>query len=178
MVAGHLEVKKGYYYAVLSYLDINGKRHRPWIATGLPEKGNKRKAEAELARIRSTYEPPVVVQDLCSDMLFADYLLQWLEIVRTRVKITTYGSYEQMIKAAIVHPAGAGSKAHPEVLYREAEGRQAQLGDPLSRRHPPGPQVRGEDRPGDAKCGGESGQAQEERLSAGIPGRRGAVPPL
>ena len=101
MVAGHLEVKKGYYYAVLSYLDINGKRHRPWIATGLPEKGNKRKAEAELARIRSTYEPPVVVQDLCSDMLFADYLLQWLEIVRTRVKITTYGSYEQMIKAAI-----------------------------------------------------------------------------
>ena len=101
MVAGHLEVKKGYYYAVLSYLDVNGKRHRPWIATGLPEKGNKRKAEAELARIRSTYEPPVVVQDLCSDMLFADYLLQWLEIVRTRVKITTYGSYEQMIKAAI-----------------------------------------------------------------------------
>ncbi len=88
-------------YAVLSYLDVNGKRHRPWIATGLPEKGNKRKAEAELARIRSTYEPPVVVQDLCSDMLFADYLLQWLEIVRTRVKITTYGSYEQMIKAAI-----------------------------------------------------------------------------
>lgn len=101
MVAGHLEVKKGYYYAVLSYLDVNGKRHRPWIATGLPEKGNKRKAEAELARIRSTYEPPVVVQDLCSDMLFADYLLQWLEIVRTRVKITTYGSYEQMVKAAI-----------------------------------------------------------------------------
>ena len=81
MVAGHLEVKKGYYYAVLSYVDVNGKRHRPWISTGLPEKGNKRKAEAELARIRSTYEPPAVVQDLSSDMPFADYLLQWLDIV-------------------------------------------------------------------------------------------------
>lgn len=101
MVAGHLEVKKGYYYVVLNYLDINGKRHRPWISTGLPEKGNKRKAEAMLTQIRSTYEPPAVVQDLSSDMSFADYLLQWLEIVKVRVKITTYGSYEQLVKSVI-----------------------------------------------------------------------------
>ena len=90
MVSGHLEVKKGYYYVVLNYVDVNGKRHRPWISTGLPERGNKRKAEAELARIRSTYEPPTVVQDLSSDMPFADYLLQWLDIVKVRVKVTTY----------------------------------------------------------------------------------------
>ena len=45
------------YYVVLSYVDVNGKRHRPWISTGLPQKGNKKRAEAELARIRSTYEP-------------------------------------------------------------------------------------------------------------------------
>lgn len=101
MVAGHLEVKKGYYYAVLSYVDVNGKRHRPWISTGLPEKGNRRKAEAELARIRSTYEPPAVVQDLCSDMPFADYLLQWLDIVKVRIKITTFGSYEQIVKSVL-----------------------------------------------------------------------------
>ena len=55
MVSGHLEIKKGYYYVVLSYVDVNGKRHRPWISTGLPEKGNKRKAETELIRIRGTY---------------------------------------------------------------------------------------------------------------------------
>lgn len=101
MLAGHLEVKKGYYYAVLSYVDVNGKRHRPWISTGLPEKGNKRKAEAELVRIRSTYEPPAVVQDLSSDMPFADYLLQWLDIVKIRIKITTYGSYEQIVKSVL-----------------------------------------------------------------------------
>ena len=41
MVSEHLEIKKGYYYVVLSYVDVNGKRHRPWISTGLPEKGNK-----------------------------------------------------------------------------------------------------------------------------------------
>ena len=101
MVSGHLEIKKGYYYVVLSYLDVNGKRHRPWISTGLLEKGNKRKAEAELARIRSTYEPPREVEDLNSDMTFADYLLQWLDIVKVRVKIATYCSYEGMVKSTI-----------------------------------------------------------------------------
>ncbi len=85
----------------LAYLDVNGKRHRPWISTGLPEKGNKRKAEAELARIRSTYEPPKEVEDLNSDMPFADYLLQWLDIVKVRIKIATYSSYESMVKSSI-----------------------------------------------------------------------------
>ncbi len=101
MVSGHLETKKGYYYVVLSYVDVNGRRHRPWISTGIPEKGNKRKAEAELARIRSTYEPPKEVEDLNSDMPFADYLLQWLEIVKVRVKIATYCSYENMVRSTI-----------------------------------------------------------------------------
>ena len=86
---------------VLSYVDVNGKRHRPWISTGLPEKGNKRKAETELIRIRSTYEPPTEVEELNSDMPFADYLLQWLDIVKVRVKIATYASYEGMVKSVI-----------------------------------------------------------------------------
>ena len=65
------------------------------------EKGNKRKAEAELARIRSTYEPPKEVEDLNSDMPFADYLLQWLDIVKVRVKIATYCSYAGMVKSTL-----------------------------------------------------------------------------
>ena len=35
MVAGHLQEKKGYYYAVLSYKDEHQKRKTKWIATGL-----------------------------------------------------------------------------------------------------------------------------------------------
>ena len=34
-------------------------------------------------------------------MPFADYLLEWLDIVKVRVKATTYSSYEAMIKATI-----------------------------------------------------------------------------
>ena len=41
MVAGHLEVKNGLYYCVLSFKDAEGKRKRVWIPTKLKEKGNK-----------------------------------------------------------------------------------------------------------------------------------------
>ena len=52
MVAGHLSVKHGNYYTVLNYKNAEGKRKTKWISLGLPEKGNKRKAEAELAKLR------------------------------------------------------------------------------------------------------------------------------
>lgn len=57
-------------YVVLSYNDNNGKRRVKYFSTGLPEKGNKRKAEAELLRIRSEFEPPNEVGELAADMLF------------------------------------------------------------------------------------------------------------
>ena len=101
MVSGHLQVKKGFYYVVLSYYNNNGKRRVKYFSTGLPEKGNKRKAEAELVRIRSEFVPPQEVGELASDMPFADYLLEWLEIVKVRVKATTFSSYEQMVKSVI-----------------------------------------------------------------------------
>ena len=101
MVSGHLQVKKGFYYVVLSYYNNNGKRRVKYFSTGLPEKSNKRKAEAELARIRSEFVPPQEVGELASDMPFADYLLEWLEIVKVRVKATTFSSYEQMVKSVI-----------------------------------------------------------------------------
>ena len=101
MVSGTLSIKKGYYYVVLSWIDVNGQRHRKWISTGLPQKGNKRRAEDELVRLRSTFEPPTVVQELSSDMLFSDYLEQWLDIVKVRVKITTFSSYQDMVQNTI-----------------------------------------------------------------------------
>ena len=63
MVSGHLQIKKEYYYVVLSYYDNRNKRHVRYVSTGLPEKGNKRKAEAAPARVRSEFEPPQEVGD-------------------------------------------------------------------------------------------------------------------
>lgn len=101
MVSGTLALKNGYYYAVLSYRDAAGKRHQKWVSTGLPQKGNKRQAEQELIRIRSEFEVPPAAGELNSNMLFADYLDQWLEIVRARIKPATFGSYQGMVKSTI-----------------------------------------------------------------------------
>ena len=56
LVAGHLSEKKGYYYAVISFNDNQGKRKTKWYSTGLPVKGNKKKAEAMLTDIRCNFK--------------------------------------------------------------------------------------------------------------------------
>lgn len=100
MVAGHLQEKKGFFYMVLSYPDITGKRKTKWFPTGLPVKGNKKRAEKMLMQTRQTFEPDCTpVQD---DMMFSDFLLQWLEIAKPTIALTTYASYAGMAKSIII----------------------------------------------------------------------------
>ena len=104
MIAGHLQIKNDNYYMVLNYTDANGKRRQPWIPTGLLAKGNKRRAEKLLLDTRKSFVPPVVSkenEDISSDMLFADYMELWLEIIRSSVEKTTFSSYTQMVKKKI-----------------------------------------------------------------------------
>ena len=122
MVAGHLTLKNGRYYAVLNYRNAGGQRKTKWISLGLPEKGNKRKAEAELARLRAEFEPPKEVGDLSSDMLFADYLLEWLEIAKGRLAVATYSSYAAMINK----PIGPYFRQR-NLTLRELEARHLQM---------------------------------------------------
>ena len=122
MVAGHLTLKNGRYYAVLNYRNAGGQRKTKWISLELPEKGNKRKAEAELARLRAEFEPPKEVGDLSSDMLFADYLLEWLEIAKGRLAVATYSSYAAMINK----PIGPYFRQR-NLTLRELEARHLQM---------------------------------------------------
>ena len=122
MVAGHLTLKNGRYYAVLNYRNAGGQRKTKWISLGLPEKGNKRKAEAELARLRAELEPPKEVGDLSSDMLFADYLREWLEIAKGRLAVATYSSYAAMINK----PIGPYFRQR-NLTLRELEARHLQM---------------------------------------------------
>ena len=102
-VAGHLQEKKGYFYAVLSFKDVTNKRKTKWIATGLPVKGNKKKAEAALAEIRRTFKVPTAPTDASSmaDMLFADYMIYWLGIIKQSVTLNTIAGYNTNIKRII-----------------------------------------------------------------------------
>ena len=165
MVAGHLTLKNGRYYAVLNYRNAGGQRKTKWISLGLPEKGNKRKAEAELARLRAEFEPPKEAGDLSSDMLFADYLLEWLEIAKGRLAHATYGAYQGLLKSTIVpyfrkkeaDAAGAGSPTLADVLFRNAQKGKAEYGHSLSRDYPLGAEICGQDRYAGAECSGQGG---------------------
>ena len=100
MVAGHLQEKKGFFYMVLSYPDITGKRKTKWFPTGLPVKGNKKRAEKMLMETRRTFEPECAPVE--NDMMFSDFLQQWLEIAKPTIALTTYASYAGMAKSIII----------------------------------------------------------------------------
>ena len=103
MVAGHLQEKNGIYYVVLTYKTYDGKRKTKWQSTGLPTKGNKKRAEAMMRELQDDFEPPVDPNGPPSKaMLFADYLVQWLEIAKSTVKLTTYSSYKGLSESQII----------------------------------------------------------------------------
>ena len=97
MVAGHLHEKNGYYYIILNLTDSAGRRKPKWISTGLTIKGNKKRAEQMLMEERRKYANAKAGDDV----LFADFMEQWLEIVKSTVSIPTYSSYVNAVKSII-----------------------------------------------------------------------------
>ncbi len=108
MIAGHLQEKNGMFYVVLNYRDENGKRKTPWISTNLPVKGNKKRAENFMLDVRRNFVPPNVqrIEEREAmqkgDILFTDFLLKWLRVAKSTVKLTTYASYEMMATRIII----------------------------------------------------------------------------
>lgn len=100
MVAGHLREKKGYYYVVLNYKDFYGQRKTKWISTGMVVKGNKKRAEKFLADVKRNFVPEET-KGINEEMLFADYLETWLEIIRGSIAVPTFSSYSYIIKKQI-----------------------------------------------------------------------------
>lgn len=110
MVAGHLREKRGIYHMVLSYIDENGKRATPTKSTGLSVKGNKKRAEAMLNDWRKSEDLALKKRkangslkklDPDQEILFTKSMLDWLEMMKNSVEVTTYASYAQAIKSKI-----------------------------------------------------------------------------
>lgn len=108
MIAGHLQEKNVMFYVVLNYRDENGKRKTPWISTNLPVRGNKKRAENFMMDVRRNFVPPNVqrIEEREAmqkgDILFTDFLLKWLRVAKSTVKLTTYASYEMMATRIII----------------------------------------------------------------------------
>lgn len=91
------------------YEDRYRRRKTKWIATGIPEGGKKNLKQAEelLAKTRYTYEDMVIHTEpkskttVASDILFADYMIKWLSIIKNSVEVDTYAGYVNNVKKRI-----------------------------------------------------------------------------
>lgn len=98
-MTGGLTDKNGKFYIVLNYYEGNS-RKRKWIPTGLPVKGNKRKAEKLLQETLQQYEGQP--ERLKSDVRFSDYIRHWLTIAKRKVDEVTFQGYETLAVSQIL----------------------------------------------------------------------------
>lgn len=104
---GRLVTKNGKYYVVISYQDEHGRNKQKWAATGLDAKNNKRAAEEVMREIIANFnsEEPTVKAISTKEtatppnkLLFGDYLLQWIEVAKINLQLSTYAAYKNKIK--------------------------------------------------------------------------------
>ncbi len=90
-VSGHLEERRGYFHIALNWIDRTGKRGRKSVSTGLAVKGNKKRAEAQLSQARKEQEELLNNLPDTGELLFADFIEQWLDFIKPHVRLTTFG---------------------------------------------------------------------------------------
>lgn len=72
-ITGNLQEKSGKWYAVLNLKDGKGKRKQKWINTGLPIRGNKKKAEKFCEnRLQNLKNIPFPITILCYRNILKD----------------------------------------------------------------------------------------------------------
>ena len=105
-VTSSLQIKNDIYQVVLSYKDDKGKRKQKWFSTKLRTRGNKKQAMAIAEELRADFEKKLNMniteinkQISNTNILFIDFIKNWLEIVRQNIEPSTYTSYNQLISA-------------------------------------------------------------------------------
>lgn len=99
-VAGHLREQNGTYQMVLSWKDETGKRRTKSISTGLPVKGNKKRAESLLRQTQKEFNPETMQQ--VSDLPVSEYLNRWLRESVMNLPPETYGRYAYDLGRVVV----------------------------------------------------------------------------
>lgn len=105
-MTGRITVKKGMYYLILNAKNTKGKYMPKWVATGLPEKGNKTRAEAFLRQTIREWEAQEIemlpIQDDQNNPFFAEFMISWLKSRKSALQESTYNSYHINIMKRIV----------------------------------------------------------------------------
>lgn len=94
---GSLRVKRGIYQVIIDYTDALGQRRQKSESTGLPEKGNKRRAQAILDQRLQELERESEATLEARDTLFLPFMRNWLdEVVSHQVKVNTMSQYNMV----------------------------------------------------------------------------------
>lgn len=117
MITGSVQINKGYYFIVFNMYNEYGKRKPEWHSTGLKVDNNERKnnqirkqaekmLNEELVRINaensfSNKLNTIAKNSKYSNMIFSDYMLEWLENIKPKVVQSTYIGYEQVVKGRL-----------------------------------------------------------------------------
>lgn len=117
MITGSVQINKGYYFIVFNMYNEYGKRKPEWHSTGLKVDNNERKnnqirkqaekiLNEELVRVNaensfSNKMNTIAKNSKYSNMLFSDYMLEWLENIKPKVVQSTYIGYEQVVKGKL-----------------------------------------------------------------------------
>lgn len=102
-VSGHLEEVKGVYHMKITWVLADGKRMRKSKSTGLPVRSNKKRANDMLIDfIKEQQAGLTACEDGAKEILFTDYLKEWLERAKVRIRPTTYSGYHDNICGIII----------------------------------------------------------------------------
>ena len=96
-MTGSLRSTHGKFYAVLNLKDENGRRKQKLIGLNIEDApGNKRKAQKALRTLIAEYEKKQMVV-FTKDVLFCDYINEWLDDKKQSIEMDTYEGYRLSI---------------------------------------------------------------------------------
>lgn len=98
-IKANLIERKGWYHVVINYYE-QGKRKQKSIALGMRVKGNKRKAEARCKELLAEWEQRLALNN--SEMLFIDFMREWLEHHKNNIAVSSYSEYKKTIDRIII----------------------------------------------------------------------------
>lgn len=99
-ITANISHKGETYYIIINYYQVDGKRKQKWIKTDLTVSGNnKRKVEQKRLELLQEWQEKLKFNE--NEILFADYMKQWLEVIKNNVRPTTFYGYKQVVNYAI-----------------------------------------------------------------------------
>ena len=102
-ITAYLTIKNKTFYTVLTYY-VDDKRKLKWVSTGIKEHESKKKAEKKLIQIRDEFINKLETitttktEDKKVQILFADFMIKWLDMIKHQVEESTYTGYKRQIE--------------------------------------------------------------------------------